>query len=102
MKTANTKLTIVASIPDGKFALDSMFDAEALIGILKRATPLKSSSDLPCPMRYMATGESSSRLVVLELLKGEPYSAEEGSRLIADEVARKARQADLNPFHEDV
>lgn len=94
-----TTLTIVASVPDGKFALASMADAEALLGIMQRATPLKDSFELPWPMRYMVTSDSS-RLVELELLKGAPYSAEEGARLIAEEVGRKARQADLNPLPE--
>lgn len=88
-------LTIVASVPDGKLALASMADAEALLGIIQRATPLSDSFNLPWPMRYMEA--SDKRLVEIELLQGKPYTAEEGSRLIAKAIAKEARKADLAP-----
>lgn len=92
---ATVPLTIVASVPDGKLALASMADAEALLGIIQRATPLTDSFELPWPMRYMEA--SNKRLVEIELLQGRPYTAEEGSRLIAEAIAEKARKADLAP-----
>lgn len=82
-------LHIIADINGRKLALESMKDAEDLMGILQRATNLKDSHELPWPHRFYTAEDTGGRLMDIEIISTTLLSESEATRIISEE--REAR-----------
>jgi hypothetical protein len=79
---------------NGKFALDNLEDAEALLRIIGRARQLDDNYDLPgWPNRYYEARNKTS--IEIAVHSFEPYGYEEAQELIKKEREEKAKKAEL-------